>query len=126
MLAAVVGSPDMARAYAMLVGLGGCLISGIVCARLFPPKRTVVEHAADPTWRDEVLDQMAAETGTLGSIADLTPAAIQELKELGLYEVFAARDAGAADRAATDGARRPDPEFRPAAYGFKSSGKVGA
>ena len=89
---AIVESPEMARAYAMLVGLAGCLISGVVCARLFPPKREVVEDTADPFWREEVLAQLVAETGTLGSMSDLPPATVQELKELGLYELFASHD----------------------------------
>ena len=91
-LLAVVAAPEMARAYAMLVGLAGCLISGVICARLFPPKREVVERGADPFWLEEVLAQLVAETGTLGSIADLPPSAVQELKELGLYELFASHD----------------------------------
>jgi hypothetical protein len=91
-LTAVVASPEMARADAMLVGLAGSLIAGVICAKLFPPKREVVEHATDPFWREEVLAQLVAETGTLGSISDLTPAAVQELKGLGLYELFAAHD----------------------------------
>ena len=41
-LATFVDTPDRARAYAMLVGLAGCLVSGVICARLFPPKREVV------------------------------------------------------------------------------------
>ena len=92
MLTTIVDTPDRARAYAMLVGLAGCLVSGFVCARLFPPKREVVEDAVDPFWREEVLAQMVAESARIGSIADLPPATVQELKELGLYELFASHD----------------------------------
>jgi len=87
LLTAVVASHEMARAYAMLVGLAGCLISGVVCARLFAPKREVVEEGADPFWREEALEQLVAETGALGSVADLPPAAVQESKELGLPHI---------------------------------------
>ena len=38
-----VSSPELARAYAMLAGLGGCLLSGVICAFIFQPKRQVVE-----------------------------------------------------------------------------------
>src|SRR4051812_47115472 len=102
LLTAVVASHEMARAYAMLVGLAGCLISGVVCARLFAPKREVVEQGADPFWREEVLAQLVAETGSLGSIADLPPVAVQELKELGLYELFASHDNMNAEQVAAD------------------------
>ena len=102
LLTAVVASQERARAYAMLVGLAGCLISGVVCARLFAPKREVVEQGAGLFWREEVLAQLVAETGSLGAIADLPPAAIQELKELGLYELFASHDDMNAEQVAAD------------------------
>ncbi len=88
-LNAYVHDPAMARAYAMLVGLAGCLSAGAVCAVLFAPKREVVEHQTDASWRDEVLAQLAAESGGLGSVADLPPSVVKELKELELYDLFA-------------------------------------
>jgi hypothetical protein len=112
LLPAVVASPDMARAYAMLVGLAGSLISGVVCARLFPPKREVVEQGADPFWREEVLEQLVAETGALGSMADLPPEAIQELKELGLYELFASHQNMNAEQMAAEEQARHEQVLR--------------
>jgi DUF917 family protein len=114
-LMAIVESPEMARAYAMLVGLAGCLISGVVCAKLFPPKREVVEDTADEFWREEVLTQLLAETGSLGSMSDLPPATVQELKELGLYELFAAHDRMSAEEvpSAEDVLRRELLQTRP-------------
>lgn len=95
-LASLVASAELARAYAMLAGLGGCLLSGVLCALLFAPKRQVTEDAAaDPAWREEVLDKLAAENGGLGSIADLPEAAVRELEALQLLELFAARERAA-------------------------------
>ena len=92
-LASQVASPDLARAYAMLAGLGGCLLAGLVCAALFKPKRVVVEgHAADPYWREEVLRQLAEQTGDLGSVADLPPEVVAEMQELEIYELFVAHE----------------------------------
>ncbi|CAG9179704.1 hypothetical protein CURE108131_13465 [Cupriavidus respiraculi] len=95
-LVGLAGSPELARAYAMLAGLGGCLLAGAICARLFPPKREVVEgHGAQPgdvAWREQALDKLAEEAGGLGTLADLPPAVVAELKELELYELFAARE----------------------------------
>ncbi|GAB5096842.1 hypothetical protein [Caballeronia sp. HLA56] len=88
-LAAYVPDPAMARAYAMLVGLAGCLIAGAVCAKLFRPKREVIEEAHGAAGREEVLAQLASEAGGLGRVADLPPAVAAEMKELGLYELFA-------------------------------------
>ena len=89
-LASVVSTPELARAYAMLAGLGGCVVSGVICAKLFTPKREVVEGtAADPRWREEVLAELAAEHGDLGSVDDLPPVVVREMKELEIYELFA-------------------------------------
>ncbi|MGO4157420.1 hypothetical protein [Cupriavidus sp. YAF13] len=89
----LVKTPELARAYAMLAGLAGCLLAGVICACLFRPKREVIEgEAADPTWREEVLDKLAEEAGGLGAIADLPASVVQELKELQLFALFAARE----------------------------------
>ncbi|WP_313620168.1 hypothetical protein [Achromobacter sp.] len=90
-LRGVVASPELAHAYAMLAGLAGCVLAGIICARLFPPKREVIERSAthDPAWRAEVLAELAEQPGGLGTLADLPEAVVRELKELGLYDLFA-------------------------------------
>lgn len=111
LLASLVSSAELARAYAMLAGLVGCLVAGVLCAALFSPKREVIEgEPSDPSWREEVLASLAMEPGGLGSIADLPPAAVQELKELQLFDLFASSEHG---RKAADGAS--DRSVQPAA-----------
>ncbi|NUA26954.1 hypothetical protein [Cupriavidus basilensis] len=89
----LVKTPELARAYAMLAGLAGCLLAGVICACLFRPKREVIEgESGDPAWREEVLDKLAEEAGGLGVIADLPASVVQELKALQLFELFAARE----------------------------------
>ncbi|MCG7357453.1 hypothetical protein ACI2KH_24145 [Roseomonas mucosa] len=88
-LAQYVATPQIARTYAMLFGLLGCIGAGAVCARLFAPKRDLSERAHDDAWREETLEQLASEAGGLGRIADLPLAVQAEMKELGLYESFA-------------------------------------
>ena len=88
-LLGLVESAQMARAYAMLVGILGCLAGGAVSAALFKPKRIVVEHQADPALRAEVLMDLQREFGDLGQIADLPPAVIEELREMDLLDLFA-------------------------------------
>ncbi|MPS77913.1 MAG: hypothetical protein E2591_07550 [Achromobacter sp.] len=89
-LRGMVASPELAHAYAMLAGLAGCVTAGVICARLFPPKREVIEHtsAHDPAWRAEVLAELAEQPGGLGALSDLPEPVVRELKELGLYELF--------------------------------------
>ncbi|WP_314915056.1 hypothetical protein [Pseudomonas helleri] len=83
-----VASAQMARAYAMLVGIVGCLVGGAISASLFKPKRHVVEHEADPAWRSQILKDLQSEFGDLGRLADLPSETIAELKEMDLYELF--------------------------------------
>lgn len=89
-LRGMVASPELAHAYAMLAGLAGCVTAGVICARLFPPKREVIEHtsAHDPAWRAEVLAELAEQPGGLGALSDLPEPVVRELKELDLYELF--------------------------------------
>ncbi|WP_175780768.1 hypothetical protein [Burkholderia anthina] len=101
-LASFVQDAAIARAYAMLIGLGGCLLAGALCACLFKPKRTVIEHAADGPERDEALRQLAEASGGLGSVSDLSPSARAEMEELGLLDLFASYEASSA-RARTGG-----------------------
>lgn len=89
-LAGAVAAPELARAYAMLAGLAGCVLSGLICARLFAPKREVVEGgAADPRWREEVLAELAGEHGDLGATDALPEVVVREMKELEIHELFA-------------------------------------
>lgn len=84
-----VDNAQMAKAYAMLVGIVGCLVGGAISAKLFKPKRNVVEHQADPAWRAKVLAELQDEFGDLGSLSDLPAETLAELHEMDLYEVFA-------------------------------------
>jgi hypothetical protein len=49
----------------------------------------VEDGAADPSWRQEVLNELAAQSGGLGSVAELPPSVVSEMKALHLYELFA-------------------------------------
>jgi len=89
LLAGWVDNVRMANAYAMLVGIVGCLIGGAISAKLFKPKRNVVEHQADPAWRTQVLSALQDEFGDLGKLSDLPAETRSELHEMDLYELFA-------------------------------------
>jgi hypothetical protein len=89
LLASWVRDPGLAHACSMLAGLMGCLLAGVICARAFKPKRVVAEQAIDAAARAEVLRVLGAQTGGIGTIADLSPAGRAELAELGLLDMFA-------------------------------------
>ena len=86
-----VTQPQLAKTYALLVGLVACLVAGAVCARLFAPKRDLVEEPVDDAARDEALAELVAESGALGSPDDLPEATRRELQELGIDDLFADR-----------------------------------
>lgn len=96
-LLGLVDSPQMARAYAMLVGILGCLAGGAISAALFKPKRHVVEHQADPAWRSQVLRDLQNEFGDLGKLSDLPPAVLDELREMDLLDLFAEHEKAQAE-----------------------------
>lgn len=81
-------NPAIGRALAMLFGVAGCVISGVICALLIRPKREVLDQSEDDNWRMDVLDQLAGETGTVGRVSDLPPAVVAEMKEVGVYDLF--------------------------------------
>jgi hypothetical protein len=92
-LSSIVADAAIARAYAMLIGLAGCLAAGALCAMLFKPKRIVVDQTVDEADRMEVLRQLGEEHGGIGALADLPASARAELKELGLLDLFSTAEA---------------------------------
>lgn len=92
-LSALMESAQMARAYAMLIGILGCLAGGALSAKLFAPKRDVRENVADQGFREQVVADLLKEYGSLGRLEDLSYEVIAELRELELYELFRAAQA---------------------------------
>ncbi|WP_457588740.1 hypothetical protein [Ensifer canadensis] len=88
-LAGRASTPEIGRAIAMLFGILGCVGGGIIGARLFKPKRVIVDETANAAWRIAALDQLNLERGGVGRIEDLPPVAAAEMKEVGLYDLFA-------------------------------------
>ncbi|WP_024793385.1 hypothetical protein [Tomitella biformata] len=89
----VVADPALANAYSLLVGIVACLLAGVVCGSFIKPSRIVELAAPDPAAIDEVIEVMREQRHGLGVLADIPEAARAELKELGLYEHFAAAEA---------------------------------
>ncbi len=88
-IAPMASTPAVGKALAMLAGIVGSVVSGALCARLFSPKRTVVEQVqTGSTWQVEILEQIEQEGGPLGRVEDLPPVVAQEMREVGLYDLF--------------------------------------
>lgn len=90
----LVGTPSLASGYALLAGLGGCIVSAAICARLFPPKRRFDRGSA--TDREAALAELERMGGTLEQFELLPSAVRSEMCALGLAPATSA----AADLAA--------------------------
>ncbi len=89
LLAGAGATPAIDRALAMLVGIVGCIVGGFICSRLFKPKRYLSEDATgSDAWRMEIVQQIEAEEGEIGDARALPPVVQQEMKEVGLFDLF--------------------------------------
>lgn len=100
----------MVGSYSLLIGLAACVAVAVVCARLFKPKRSLVETDAGSDSRESAMDAIEAEIGPIGNPDEFPPAVLQEVKMLGLYDDFKQRyeqkrsqPAGAPSSAAEEG-----------------------
>jgi hypothetical protein len=88
-IAPLATTPAVGKALAMLAGILGSVGSGAICARIFPPKRVVVEQVSSgTTWQADVLEQLEQDGGPIGRVQDLPPVVVEEMRQVGLYEVF--------------------------------------
>ncbi|WP_025591342.1 hypothetical protein [Agrobacterium tumefaciens] len=88
-IAPLAATPAIGKALAMLAAIVGSVISGAVCSRIFAPKRIIVEQAETGTaWQTDILDQLDQEGGPIGRVEDLPPEVVQEMREVGLYDLF--------------------------------------
>ncbi|WP_066091900.1 hypothetical protein [Xanthomonas massiliensis] len=89
------GGDQVAGTWAMLAGLVGCVLAGVVCAWLFPPKRIVSATGVDSEARAEAIAELCAEPRGLGTLDQLPAVVVQELEQLGLREAFERAQPGA-------------------------------
>ncbi|MGQ3673854.1 hypothetical protein ACT6QG_15825 [Xanthobacter sp. TB0136] len=89
LLTGIGSTPAIDRALAMLVGIVGCLVGGFICAQIFKPKRHLSEDAdGSDAWRMEILQQIESEEGEIGDARALPAVVQQEMKEVGLFDLF--------------------------------------
>ena len=78
------------RAYAMLAGLGGCVLGGAICARLLPPKRILVETGGSDEERTAAVAALFEDRPDGGAAVPLPVVAWAELQALGLLDLMTA------------------------------------
>lgn len=83
---------NLMTAYALLVGIAGCLISAVITANLFKPKRTLNEEDFSVEDRTAVLDELQIDrVREAEELKTASPAIVEEMKELQLYDLFAGK-----------------------------------
>lgn len=83
--------PQMIGSYSLLIGIGACIVVAVVAARLFKPKRVVVESELGAGSRESAMDAIEAEVGPIGDPDQFPPAVLKEVQMLGLYDDFKQR-----------------------------------
>jgi len=87
--APLASSGSVAKAFAMLAGIAGAVSAGAICSITFQPKRVLVLGPASAVaWQFSVLQQLKQDEGTLGSLDDLGSDVVEEMRAVGLYDVF--------------------------------------
>lgn len=81
--------PSLANGYSLLVGIAGCLLSGVISARLFKPKRIIEER-----YDAEEIETILASAGLTvaeeaEALSTLDPRLIAEMEDLELYSLLA-------------------------------------
>ncbi|MCI1821840.1 hypothetical protein [Megasphaera sueciensis] len=86
--------PDnLLSAYSLLFGIGGCVLSAVISARLFKPKRVLNEEEFSENDRDSVIKELKIDIEReKEELKYLDPKVEQEMKDLKLYDLFAGTD----------------------------------
>jgi len=85
---------NLMTAYALLIGIAGCLLSAIISAKLFKPKRKLNEEEFSQADRLAVLEELKIDIDKEAEeLQSVGPKVIQEMKDLQIYDLFAQKNA---------------------------------
>lgn len=83
------GDAKLLDGYAMLIGLGGCILSGIICSILFKPARTLISNIENNHQNTEkFICELIENDSNYISVNDLPSDVQNELSLLKLKQVF--------------------------------------
>lgn len=84
---------NLMTAYALLIGIAGCLLSAIISAKLFKPKRKLNEAEFSEADRLAVLEELKIDIDKEAEeLQFVAPKVIQEMKDLQIYDLFAQKN----------------------------------
>lgn len=83
------GDTTLLNGYAMLIGLGGCLLSGFICSVMFKPARTVISSQEDNSENVKAfIVDLIKDDPNYTSVNELPAEVKEELELLQLMSVF--------------------------------------
>ncbi|MBP1920663.1 hypothetical protein [Youngiibacter multivorans] len=78
----------LAKGYSLLVGIGGCVASGIISAKLFKPKRIVEEKFENENIEEILMAAGMTVEDEINALRNVDPAIIAEMEEFELYSLL--------------------------------------
>lgn len=106
---------SLARGYALFVGIAGCLISSVISAKMFEPKRIISEMNRQHDIEDVLAHGGMSVEDEIDALIKLDPEIIAEMEKFSLYPLLAL---------IPEGAPNYKPEYKELAAGFgKQSGE---
>lgn len=80
---------SLARGYALFVGIGGCLISSVISAKLFRPKRIISELNKSSDIEEVLAHAGMSVEDEIEALIHLDPEIIKEMETFSLYPLLA-------------------------------------
>lgn len=80
--------PGLQKGYALLVGVGGCILAAIICAKLFKPKREIVRQFEDVNIEHILEKNGMTLQEEAQALAEAHPDVIKELEDLQLWALL--------------------------------------
>ena len=81
--------PSLAKGYALFVGIAGCLISSVISAKVFKPKRIISEMQQDSDIEDVLAHAGMTVEEEIDALTKLHPDIIQQMENFSLYSLLA-------------------------------------
>ena len=108
-------SDSLAKGYSLFVGIAGCLISSVISAKLFKPKRTISEMQQNHDIEDVLAHAGMSVEDEIDALIKLDPEIIKEMENFSLYPLLAL---------IPEGAPNYKPEYKVLAEGGKAEQEV--
>jgi len=88
---------SLARGYALFVGIAGCLISSVISAKLFKPKRVISEMNQQHDIEEVLAHAGMSVEDEIDALCKLDPEIVKEMEKFSLYPLLALIPEGASN-----------------------------